>query len=363
MLKQLSIRNFKCFPEQEISFYPMTVLAGGNGVGKSSVIQSLLLMRRAAEILSVNKDEVELNGPYLLQLGNASMVRSSLPGSDVIEMSLCYDEDKKSSFTFDIDEKLTPLALHINSSLVDFDLAGCPLHYLHAERIGPRKALDMHVTKDLYVGHRGEYTNHALYQADITERLVCGDLIKELKLKRRFSAQVEAWLQTVIPGIQLQVVSYGEVSMVSVKYQNIKDAGYYLPTSTGFGITYVLPVIVAGLLASTEDKAVFIVENPEAHLHPRGQSRIGRFLACLSAAGVQVIVETHSDHVIDGARLQLAEMNQTEKLLVNFFYEGHNHILVKPITANKLGELSAWPLGFFDQKQLDLRDLLRLKIK
>ena len=84
-----------------------------------------------------------------------------------------------------------------------------------------------------------------------------------------------------------------------------KNAGVtsneYRPTSVGFGIAYVLPVLVA--LLSANEKYMVIIENPEAHLHPRGQVAMGELIARAAAAGVQVIVETHSDHVLNGVRL------------------------------------------------------------
>ncbi len=73
---------------------------------------------------------------------------------------------------------------------------------------------------------------------------------------------------------------------------------FYLPTATGFGITYVLPIIVQALVASTLENSVLIVENPEAHLHPLSQSSLGKFLALVAWSGVQVLVETHSEHII-----------------------------------------------------------------
>lgn len=67
------------------------------------------------------------------------------------------------------------------------------------------------------------------------------------------------------------------------------------------------------------ESAVLVVENPEAHLHPVAQSRIGKFLQIISAVGVQVIIETHSEHIIDGSRLQAAYLKKTEDMQVLFF--------------------------------------------
>lgn len=207
------------------------------------------------------------------------------------------------------------------------------------------------------------HVNYVLHQADLQERFVHESLISQPKSKR-FTPQVEGWLQTIIPDLQLKVDLFHDVDRATVKYQNSnRGIEYYIPTATGFGITYVLPIIVAGLLASTEERSIFVIENPEAHLHPLGQSRTGRFLAILACAGTQVIVETHSEHVVNGARLQLAQMNRTDIFKTNFFYEDEGEIHIKSIIANRFGELSSWPQGFFDQEQKDLRELLGLRRK
>lgn len=106
---------------------------------------------------------------------------------------------------------------------------------------------------------------------------------------------------------------------------------------------------------------IFIIENPEAHLHPAAQSRIGKFLQIISLSGVQIIVETHSEHVIDGIRLQAAYMEQTDHVTVDFFNRRDKDIDIKKIWLDKNGELSDWPKDFFDQKSIDLRELLKIR--
>ena len=143
-----------------------------------------------------------------------------------------------------------------------------------------------------------------------------------------------------------------------------------IATNIGFGISYVLPIIVTGLIA--KPGTIMIVENPEAHLHPSAQSKIGQFLAVIAQSGVNVIVETHSDHVING--IQIATARRTiskEYVTINFFSKGENQQaenqtknrqpIITEITINEKGELSRWPKGFFDQTQIDYVKLLDLR--
>lgn len=88
-------------------------------------------------------------------------------------------------------------------------------------------------------------------------------------------------------------------------------------TNIGFGISYVLPIIVTGLIAKPD--TIMVVENPEAHLHPSAQSKIGQFLAVIAQSGVNVIVETHSDHVINGIQIATAKhIISKEHVSINF---------------------------------------------
>lgn len=264
--------------------------------------------------------------------------------------------------SFSFDEELSSVSFEGRLDRIDMGPLINSFRYLNAERIGPRKVQIMAPSPYLEVGYQGENTNYAIYQADKSHRPISPKLLAEESILR-FSAQAEVWLQTIIPGVQLKTTGYEDVGMAGVMYRNgVLDTGYFSPPNTGFGISYVLPIIVASLLSSTEEKPILIIENPEAHLHPLGQSRIGRFLSLVAQSGVQVIVETHSEHVVNGARIQMAQNNVSEKLLINVFSEKYNKVLVDSITSNKFGELSAWPSGFFDQEQKDLREILRLKI-
>jgi predicted ATPase len=130
----------------------------------------------------------------------------------------------------------------------------------------------------------------------------------------------------------------------------------------GFGVSYSLPIVLAGLVASED--GLLLVENPEAHLHPAGQSRMGTFLATLAAAGVQVLIETHSDHVLNGVRRAIGEHRVlgADRALVHFFdAKGHGQPDVSTMRFTPTGGLSDWPERFFDQFQIDVAALARVR--
>ncbi len=233
------------------------------------------------------------------------------------------------------------------------------LHYLAAERIGPQKGNDFGVSK-MDVGCRGEFALYVMYYADKNKYLVNEEL-KLIKDSNRFSRQVEAWLNTIIPNISFKFEIIEKMNKIAIEYKNsLQDMDYVSPHNTGFGITYLLPIIISGLLLSAQKNSVLIVENPESHLHPFSQSKLGRFLSTLARNGIQVIVETHSDHLINGCRLEAVKHNSVNNLKINFIAQSEKN-QIEAIEINEQGELSKWPDGFYDQEEKDMREMLNLR--
>lgn len=77
------------------------------------------------------------------------------------------------------------------------------------------------------------------------------------------------------------------------------------PSHVGTGVSYIASVIVSAL--SCKKGSLFIIENPEIHLHPGAQSKLLEFLSFLAAKGLQIIVETHSDHIFNGLRKSMKQ--------------------------------------------------------
>ncbi|MDT0443589.1 AAA family ATPase [Streptomyces johnsoniae] len=233
-----------------------------------------------------------------------------------------------------------------------------------AERLGPRDLLNVSAEPpdELGVGVRGEHTAQvlALRQERLTtRRLTVRDPLQhpdsDVPLLR---SQAEHWASHIIRPIRITAQWAPGLAASTIRFQEAGPYGEVIrPANTGFGVSYGLPVIVAGLM--TEPGDILIVENPEAHLHPGGQSRLGRFLARVAGSGVQVMVETHSDHVLNGARLAVAEDRtlRAQDAIVHYF--GREETV--PIELTDRGELTQWPGGFFDQIESDLGRLARAR--
>jgi predicted ATPase len=104
---------------------------------------------------------------------------------------------------------------------------------------------------------------------------------------------------------------------------------------------------------------IILIENPEAHLHPYAQSQIGEFLTVVAAAGIQIIIETQSDHVLNGIRKSIKSAKHSIKAreVGIFFFAGMRDDTMLDIISPAIsddGNLSEWPENFFDQYEKDL---------
>ena len=128
---------------------------------------------------------------------------------------------------------------------------------------------------------------------------------------------------------------------------------FHSPVHTGFGLTQTLPIVVSALSAAQGD--IILIENPEVHLHPAGQALMGQFMADVARTGIQVLVETHSDHVLNGVRRAVkGERLAADQVAIHFFRSRSTELpQVQSPALDKDGNIDDWPEGFFDQFDKD----------
>ena len=365
-IEKIILKNFKCHKNFETDLKKLNILTGSNATGKSSLVQALLLAYKSWE--ECEKHRISTNKIYGMNLGiPMNIVSEDLEDRDIdIELFLNGKENKvvlglpddNDEISFDIRnyEEILEAKEH------GYHLGKISLFYLNAERKGPRIVSFINDIMPYSVGNAGENTGFVLSEMDKLQK-IGGDfhLPEDLRISEidRFSANCEEWLNIIIPDTKIRYSVDVEKNITTVMLQN--QGEFHLSIATGFGITYVLPIIVQALAASMIKNSVLIVENPEAHLHPLSQSRLGKFLALAAVNGVQVVLETHSEHIVDGCRIQIAREKQWENMKVLFFEKKDNKSLCTNINIQNNGELEEWPEGFFDQKRADLRELLEMR--
>ena len=129
----------------------------------------------------------------------------------------------------------------------------------------------------------------------------------------------------------------------------------------GFGLSYTLPIIVALLSSTIIPGTVVLIENPEAHLHPKGQTEMGRLISLCVSCGSQVIVETHSDHLFDGIRIYTKQHEGFSDEMRAYWFEQSRDAgtSVIKVTVDKDGRYTTdYPPGFFDQFENNASALL-----
>lgn len=368
MIAEVMLRNFKCFGELRLELAPLTLLCGVNGTGKSSLLQSLLVLRQSFLSGELKQGRLVLTGE-LADLGTGGDVLFDGAEEDMLAFELrgCDKEDH-CRFTFDYEEGADQLQSTFPYTQAMGRWESRPpfsqMHYVAAERIGPRKVYGRSRTaanrSDL--GPRGEHTINDL--AAHGERLLGSDDPRAVDGdERQVIKIVNHWLQDVAPGTHLQFEEIPKADAILAGFSFARtgdvETRRYRTTNVGFGLSYVLPV-VAALLAPA--RTLCLIENPEAHLHPRGQTRIAELAVRAAMAGVQVVVETHSDHVLDGVRIAVAEgLIPPKDTRFHYFEQQDGQAVVETPQIDDTGRLSEWPEGFFDQHALNLARLLAPK--
>ena len=372
MLQLIRLKNFKCFEGLELACSPLTLLCGMNGMGKSSVLQALLVLRQSAISGELSKGRLVLGGE-LADLGTGRDVLCEGAETNTVDFELQDERAIKPcrlSFEYSRDSD------QLSASQASVDYAGGewrsipPLgghvFYVGAERIGPRKIYDRSdvLARQSNLGTRGEYAWNYLYARQNEIMANTDPRCPKPPVGRQLLNVVDYWLQEITPSahIGLDEVSNADAVIAGFSFDRPGDVPTlrYRATNVGFGLSYTLPVFMA-LLAPPG--SLCLIENPEAHLHPRGQTKLAELAARAALAGVQVIVETHSDHFMDGVRIAVREgLIPSDQTAFHYFEREGAKTVVSSPQVGADGRLSEWPAGFFDQHEQNLARLLAPKV-
>ncbi len=207
------------------------------------------------------------------------------------------------------------------------------------------------------VGAKGEYALAVLHQyarRTVLCPLQSGGAGREMTLEDA----VNYWLEQLGLGCSVATVQrprHGLEPQVRMEMVG-RDLSM---TGVGVGVSQVLPVLVLSLIA--DPGTVLLLEQPELHLHPGVQQRLGDFLLAVVNSGRQVVVETHSDHLVTRLRRRMAE-DHTDKLHLSvaivFAEREGGQTRFKTLESNRYGGLEEWPSGFFDGGSGDARALV-----
>jgi predicted ATPase len=373
-IDSIRLLSFKCFADSgNIPLAPLTVIFGQNNTGKSSVLQSMLLLRQTLDSPEYGP-RLDLRGPLYLAGSYADIVHQHRASQNIV-MELRVSDDRggssKIELEFSSDEPQparlvrlgvgngTSKALEIRRGrgrggpyelFIDGESQGSekdavfgfpqngffPLIGPEPPRVGrPNKRHDdirdfarrtlqefeINLRAIRAVGafrqqpiRRYEYQGRASQTIDAAGRSVVDALIED-SLRRgqkrgELVRSVNRWLKTVG---RVRILPFRRISksarIFEVRLRDTDSGRWANFADVGFGIGQAFPVFVEGL--RTPERGTFIVQEPEIHLHPDAQLGMADFLVNLAKSGRQVIAETHSENLLLRIRRRMAGRTPT----------------------------------------------------
>jgi predicted ATPase len=392
MITEISVDNFKCFNNNEtFTFGKLNLLTGINGRGKSSLLQTLLLMSQTLRQLKTPQ-RLLINGEWV-ELGTFDDIKNSSSKKKNIAFHFKTDDDEQNDLRFEYGEvaknariaNLTSLIIDGDDKFIEMSEATespnetsssvnnaktlIPLgslntssifhkfHFIAADRLGPVEYVKKKdIPESLQLGIKGENLVNVL--AFNGNDIEVNNLVRRGSGSSNLINQTIEWLSYILDGANININGTEKASSILMMMINSQADGHsYKPSNVGFGYSYILPLIVTGLLAKSGD--VVIMENPEAHLHPRAQSRIAEFFSKVASYGVQVFIESHSEHILNGLRVSALNPEikiNYDQIAIHYFNESYK---AEKLVMTEKAKIINWPDGFFDQQEIDLSDIFK----
>jgi len=335
MISSISLVGFKSFLHRELNLNKLTLLTGLNSSGKSSIIQALLMLEKAANI----EDSILLEGH-----GSVEEIKNNYYKDEII-IGVTHPNGRYS------------ISIPVEGDYTDHDLPTDDfpeIIYVSAHRFGPKTMIPIFndTDKKYKIGPNGENVFQCID--------FFSDHILDSKLKHENSEgdtllfNIRGWLSVIAPNVEFR---HHLNKIIDSSHSTFDE---HRATNVGFGLSYTLPVITALLVGTIIPNSLVIIENPEAHLHPRGQTEIARLISLCAQVGTQIIIETHSDHLFDGIRIAAKNASGfANDVQIHWFeLDKEKNTEVYSPTLYDDGRIDEWPKGFFDQFEINASNLL-----
>ncbi len=388
-IDRVEIKNFKSLKDVDIELTNLTLISGVNSTGKSSFIQALLLLVQNKNSInnlthfemmkSLGKGDDTLLKTLTTMYENSSLVLDGKYVELGNKKDILYQEVFDEDIIINVYSKDKYLKTNYNKNLkinidisnpidyLTFNLFLNNFQYIKTDRVSPAityKLSEIDIKENL-IGLNGEYTAHFL--AENNNKNIFIEALVHPSPNRKTKQLLEntsLWLSEISRGIDIDSTINPSQNNVTLTYSYVygnNKTNKFNPLNVGFGITYVLPIIVSILKSKPND--LIIIENPESHLHPAGQSKMAELCAIASANGVQIIIETHSDHFLNGIRVATKKhILKPEDTSIYYFRKNIDELETKIDTINldEYGNIDNYPKGFFDEWDNKLDELLGL---
>ncbi len=382
MIQSIEIKNFKSIKAKYFPLRNLNVVLGMNGQGKSSFIQSFLLLRQSEKL---SDGILKLNGGDngLVNMGTTKDARYQYSKeNENLSFALQFKgtEPYLMEFNYEIDADVFKQKITSSNYIIQNQkeaLFTNKFQYLNAQRIEP-KATNIgsysSVVEANDIGKYGQYTAHYIELRSnedvVFENVLHKDsktydeLTKTETTNKTLINQINLWLGEISPGVNVRTTKVSS-DLILLEYvfkqPNFGNTNRFKPENVGFGISYALHIVTALLKAKQGD--LLIIENPESHIHPRGQAELGKLITLVAQNDVQVIIETHSDHIINGFRIGVKEQPEMKDRAILFYFEkviteNEQYSKITNIEIDNKGELSEYPKNLLEEWSNQLLKLL-----
>lgn len=372
MLTEITLERFKCFNHFYMPLKPLTLIAGVNGAGKSSVIQALLMLVQSCRDKDYDwKEHVVINGD-LTDLDNARFLMYNSADADKGTVDITVENDEEQQISFAITPKQTDRVApcetegNLDEAKERWPLFADSFVYLYADRERPRGKYQAKTSRmDSRLGDITANNAAFLLARQINDNKSIG--IERLKRPEAKDVSVlrnvSAWIGYIMGeavDVTAKEIEKDKEARFEYTITNKDGEGQVLsPLNMPFGHSYILPIVLAVLTAPKD--SLIMIENPESHLHPSAQTRMGEFLSRAANEGIQVIIETHSDHLMNGIRIAchqgLIGNDDIEMDLIGVEKDGVTHSR-QHISLDSDGYVENWVPGFFDEWESALKSLI-----
>ncbi len=339
MIREISLTGFKSFLDRKLKLNQLTVLTGLNSSGKSSIIQALLMLEKA------HRDETSI---LLDGHGSIEEIKNTYYNQELI-LSVLNEFDKAFVTKISLGKEAKPYTV-----LYRQEFPFPEIIYISANRFGPKTSVPIYndSSKRNRIGANGE--NLFQFIESFAYETLNPTLIHPNSEGETVEYNIAGWLSVISPNVKFRYI-IDKTSDTSYSMFNEHRA-----TNVGFGLSYSLSVIASLLIGTLIPNSLVIIENPEAHLHPKGQTEIAKLISLCAQVGTQVIVETHSDHLFDGIRIAVKETKGlADKVQLHWFeLDDKQNTEVHSPLINDDGRLDVWPKGLFDQFEINASKLI-----
>lgn len=359
MITRLEVSGFKSlYTPQAIDIKPLTILAGANSSGKSSVMQPLLLMKQTFHApfepegaLLLNSTNVKFTSVDQMFSKNQSTFTVTLTLAENAKISLDFGKNADNSLY--MKASITGMA-NVNSSDINIE----------------NTFENMYILTALFVSLDSFFTNLSPIHKSIIQLLHLRGLrsppertYPRTGIDSSFKGLFDDYVASILLNWQTKqpenieklskyLTDLGLTSHIAAKRLNdvhlelevatsLQDANNKVNIAdVGFGVSQVLPVIVALMVAEPEQ--LVYLEQPEIHLHPRAQHKLAKIIADAAQRGVRVIVETHSSLLLLGVQTLVAEGNLSPELVKLHWFQRDMNTGATTITSADLDEMGAF---------------------